>query len=307
MTAIPNCGSASAGRGSPRPGSRPAILDRVGDARHGQGVTAVVEAPSLADDAPPAPRTVRATRRRWARVRGRWCWCSWTWPIRATSAPCSRAADAAAADAVVLAGACADPLSPKVVRAAAGALFRVRVVETQGALALLQAWRLPAVGLVVRDGQPLVGAALAGPAALVVGGEARGLPADLLAGLADRRSIPMPGRAESLNVAMAATIALFEAVRQREAAGSQGALPSWPEPTWQAPGWSGRVIGCEASGASEQPGGASASSPDGDGVRGRSPRGMSVKRAERASSPAARAPARPTVMGSGGAAPGGFL
>ena len=88
----------------------------------------------------------------------------------------------------------------------------------------------------VRDGEPLAGAALAGPAALVVGGEARGLPADLVAGLADRRSIPMPGRAESLNVAMAATIALFEAVRQREAVGSRGAVPHGSRTDLAGPG-----------------------------------------------------------------------
>ena len=60
---------------------------------------------------------------------------------------------------------------------------------------------------------------------------------------------------------------------------------------------------CEASGASESPAARAPARPTVMGP-GRSPRGMSVRRAERASSPAARAPARPTVMGSGGAAPG---
>lgn len=187
-------------------------LDRVGDARHGQGVTAVAVAPPLAGAAP----LVGASR-----IAGA------TPPLVVALVDVAdpgnvgtvlRAADAAAADAVVLAGACADPLSPKVVRAAAGALFRVRVVETGDLAALLGEWALRAVGLVVRDAEPLADAALDGPTALVVGGEARGLPAELVAAFDDRRAIPMPGRAESLNVAMAATVALFEAVRQRQAA-----------------------------------------------------------------------------------------
>jgi TrmH family RNA methyltransferase len=199
-------------------------LDRVGDAHRGQGVTAVAVAPPLADGTP--PQRVVAT------------------GAAAGAAPLVlvlvdvadpgnvgtvlRAADAAAVDAVLLAGACADPLSPKVVRAAAGALFRVRVVETGDPLALLRAWRLGSVGLVVRGAEPLAAADLSAPLALVVGGEARGLSLELLGGLDDRRSIPMPGRAESLNVAMAATVALFEAVRQRTLPAGAAAGPGAP-------------------------------------------------------------------------------
>jgi TrmH family RNA methyltransferase len=131
-----------------------------------------------------------------------------------------RTADAAGADAVVLAGDVADPLSPKVVRAAAGALFRLRVVESTDPLALLRRWHVPAFGLVVGDGLPIDRADLTGPVALVLGGEARGLPAGISQALAGRLTIPMPGRAESLNVAMAGTVAVFEALRQRRVAGT---------------------------------------------------------------------------------------
>jgi TrmH family RNA methyltransferase len=182
------------------------VLDRVGDTRTSQGITAVVPAPHLqADEVPDrgAPLLVVV--------------------LVDVADPGNlgtllRTADAAGADAVVLAGDVADPLSPKVVRAAAGALFRLRLVESVDPLALLRRWQVPALGLVVGDGLAIDRADLTGPVALFLGGEARGLPAEICQGLAGRLTIPMPGRAESLNVAMAGTVAVFEALRQRRAA-----------------------------------------------------------------------------------------
>ena len=68
---------------------------------------------------------------------------------------------------------------------------------------------------VVRDGTPYDAVDLTGPIALVLGSEAHGLPAEVAASVDERLSIPMAGRAESLNVAMAGSILGFEAQRQR--------------------------------------------------------------------------------------------
>jgi tRNA G18 (ribose-2'-O)-methylase SpoU len=56
---------------------------------------------------------------------------------------------------------------------------------------------------------------LTGPVALILGSEAHGLAAPVLDAIDDRLSIPMAGRSESLNVAMAGSILCFEALRQR--------------------------------------------------------------------------------------------
>jgi TrmH family RNA methyltransferase len=71
------------------------------------------------------------------------------------------------------------------------------------------------LGTVAHGGRSSDDADLTGPVAFVLGNEAHGLPDDLTARLDDRISIPMAGRSESLNVAMAASILTFEAARQR--------------------------------------------------------------------------------------------
>jgi TrmH family RNA methyltransferase len=123
-----------------------------------------------------------------------------------------RSAEAAGADAVVFTAGSVDVFNPKVVRAAAGALFHVPVVidVPPGDLTAL---RLPLLGAIPTGGVPYDRAPLDEPCALVLGSEAHGLPADLAVdGLV---SIPHVGRAESLNVAMAATVLCFEAARRR--------------------------------------------------------------------------------------------
>ena len=71
---------------------------------------------------------------------------------------------------------------------------------------------------VVRGGTPYDRADLTGPVALVLGSEAHGLPDDLIDTVDLRLSIPMAGRAESLNVAMAGAVLCFESLRQRRGA-----------------------------------------------------------------------------------------
>jgi TrmH family RNA methyltransferase len=128
-----------------------------------------------------------------------------------------RAGSAAGADAVVAAGG-TDPFSPKVVRASAGTAFTTPVVgspEPHVAVARLRADGYRIAAAVVRGGASYDEADLSEPVAIVLGSEAHGLPADLIAEADVRVSIPMAGPAESLNVAMAGTILAFEVLRRR--------------------------------------------------------------------------------------------
>jgi RNA methyltransferase, TrmH family len=130
-----------------------------------------------------------------------------------------RSAEASGADGmVVTGGASVDVHHPKVVRASAGAIFGVDVAEVaEAATALDELDGRRRLGARVADAVRYDDADLGHPCALVLGNEARGLPPDLDAHLDGSVAIPMAGAAESLNVAMAATILCFEAARQRRA------------------------------------------------------------------------------------------
>jgi TrmH family RNA methyltransferase len=127
-----------------------------------------------------------------------------------------RLADAMGADAVVLAGHGVDPYNGKCLRASAGSIFGVPVLETIDTVGLVAA--LGAAGLRVLattlDGDTsLDDADLSVPTAWLFGAEAHGLSDDVAA-LADARvRIPMAGSAESLNVAAAAAICLYQSSR----------------------------------------------------------------------------------------------
>lgn len=132
-----------------------------------------------------------------------------------------RSAEAAGATAVLFCGSTVDPCNPKCVRASAGALFHVPVASGGDAVAVLE--RLGEAGVqtaatVVRGGTPYDETDLTGPVAIVLGSEAHGLPPELSDHVGLHVTIPLAGRAESLNVAMAAAILSFEAMRQRRAA-----------------------------------------------------------------------------------------
>lgn len=112
-----------------------------------------------------------------------------------------RAADAFGAG-VALSEGCADVTGPKALRASMGAVFRVPVAgfdEPEGRR----------VALVPRGGTPLPELELGGDVVFVLGAEREGLPADVLARCDAQASIPQSGGAESLNVAMAGSIALY--------------------------------------------------------------------------------------------------
>lgn len=120
-----------------------------------------------------------------------------------------RSAEAAGADAVVLTPGSVDPYNPKVVRASAGSLFRMPVVEAT--LESLSAFRR--LGTSSHRGDVYTDPVYHGRVAVVVGNEAHGLDDD--AAIDQWITIPHAGPAESLNVAMAATVLVFEVARQR--------------------------------------------------------------------------------------------
>ena len=125
-----------------------------------------------------------------------------------------RSCEAAGVSGVVLVTGSVDPYNPKVVRASAGALFHVPVVADI-ALHELQALELPLVGTSSHQGVAYTDANLAEPFALVMGSEAHGVSDEIP--IDSWLTIPHVGRAESLNVAMATTVVVFEALRQRGA------------------------------------------------------------------------------------------
>lgn len=129
-----------------------------------------------------------------------------------------RSADAGCATGVLLDGQTADPWGWKALRASMGSSFRLPVLRDEAAVERLRDWQLDGIRVVAadpRDGVPMNEAALTGPLTIVLGGEGGGLPASVL-GMADLRvRIPMRPRVESLNVAVAAALLVYEAARQR--------------------------------------------------------------------------------------------
>lgn len=129
-----------------------------------------------------------------------------------------RTADAAGVGGLLLLQGCADIYAPKTVRASMGSLFHLPVLSGLSEELLVQAARKAGYELLVTclDGADnLYKADLQGRIAFVMGNEANGVSPALLAAADKRVFIPMQGRAESLNVAMAAGIVMFEALRQK--------------------------------------------------------------------------------------------
>jgi TrmH family RNA methyltransferase len=128
-----------------------------------------------------------------------------------------RSADAAGIDGVVLSGSSVDVYNPKTVRASAGSLFHVPVVrdaDTVEAMGRLREAGLSVLAMTADGEADLYEVDLARPIAFVFGNEAWGLPSEVTASADLRVRIPIAPRAESLNLAAAATVALFEWSRQ---------------------------------------------------------------------------------------------
>jgi TrmH family RNA methyltransferase len=129
-----------------------------------------------------------------------------------------RTADASGVDAVACCDGTVDPTNPKTVRASAGSVFHTPIVMGGDALTVvgdLHRRGFTTVGTVVRGGTDYTDFDWRLRVAVVLGNEASGLSAELAEALGARVSIPMAGRAESLNVSVSAAVLCFEALRQR--------------------------------------------------------------------------------------------
>ena len=128
-----------------------------------------------------------------------------------------RTADAVDVDAVFVTGPGTDPFNPNVIRASMGSLFSRPLVTVDSAALLdhLRAWGVRVVASSPAADRAMWDADLKGATAIVLGAENEGLGADWLAAADERVYIPMSGSADSLNVATAGALLLYEALRQR--------------------------------------------------------------------------------------------
>lgn len=129
-----------------------------------------------------------------------------------------RSADAAGAGGVILLKGTVDLYNPKTLRSTMGSLFHLPIVPVEDVEKALK--YLTSVGLTLVVGEPVGGVPLFStdltiPVGLVVGNEGAGPRPEVFQYRHRKVTIPMPGRAESFNVAMASAILLYEVVRQR--------------------------------------------------------------------------------------------
>jgi RNA methyltransferase, TrmH family len=151
-------------------------------------------------------RAIGVFEQRWAAPAGPLCVALWGVADPGNVGTVIRGALAFGAGSVALGPGCADPFGPKAVRASMGAIFAVPLARVAGV------GELPGekVALVARAGEPLAQHSK-GEVSLLVGAERDGLPADVVAACDRVAHIPIAG--DSLNAAMAATIALYEVSR----------------------------------------------------------------------------------------------
>jgi TrmH family RNA methyltransferase len=194
--------------GAPEEGLKEGVLERIGDTVTPQPILAVARIPIASLDDLSASDAARAR------------------PVvvavdvqdPGNAGTIVRSAEAAGAAGVVFSGNSVDPFAPKVVRSTAGAIFGIPIVEADDPVNVLDALGARGrrrLGTVAAGGAPIDDVDLTGPVALVVGNEAHGLPDAVLPALDATVTIPIELAAESLNVAMATTVLLFEAARQR--------------------------------------------------------------------------------------------
>jgi TrmH family RNA methyltransferase len=129
-----------------------------------------------------------------------------------------RSAEAFGAGGVLLGEGTVSPFNSKVVRASAGSVFRLPIVQVklQGILDPMRERGLRLIASSSHKGTPLNQATLTGPLAIFIGSEGAGLPQDLLREMSEIVAIPHSANVESLNAGVAASIVLYEAARQRK-------------------------------------------------------------------------------------------
>ncbi len=133
-----------------------------------------------------------------------------------------RTADAVAARAVILLEPCVDPFDPKTVRGSMGSLFNVPLVRVREIAELwrwLEAHHITPVGADARKGVLWGDGLWEGHVALVLGNEARGLSEDVRARVGTYARLPIVGKAESLNVAVAGGILMYLWLREQQRRG----------------------------------------------------------------------------------------
>ena len=127
-----------------------------------------------------------------------------------------RTAEAVGLDGVIVSGGC-DIYNPKSQRAAMGSLFRLNVVETDSLPAFLESLKEKGMkvyaGVPSEDAEKITEVDMNGGVISVIGNEGNGITEDVIACSTKRVTIPMKGRAESLNAASAASIIIWEMMR----------------------------------------------------------------------------------------------
>ena len=129
-----------------------------------------------------------------------------------------RSADAAGAGGVVFTSSSVDVYNPKTVRSSAGSIYHLPIVRGSTTADAIETARGSGRRILAMDGhgeQDLYGIDLSVPIAFVFGNEAHGLPSDVLSLADETVRVPHQGKAESLNLAAAATVCLFEWARRR--------------------------------------------------------------------------------------------
>ena len=123
-----------------------------------------------------------------------------------------RTGDAVGAGGLILIDDCADPFSVEAVRASMGAVFTQRIAQArwEDFLPWLRAGEGQLVAASLRDAVPYRGASYRAPCFILVGNESRGLPEDYELACDLRVTMPMKGRADSLNAAVAAAVLAYE-------------------------------------------------------------------------------------------------
>jgi TrmH family RNA methyltransferase len=175
----------------------------------GSGLPGVEVAPHVLADVSQLGSGTRALGvypQRWATPTGPCCVALWGVGDPGNVGTVLRGALAFGAGSVALGPGSADPYSPKAVRASMGAIFSVPVARVRDPAELPG----PRIALMARAGAPLP--ELSEPGSVLVGAEREGLPAGVVAGCDGVAHIPI-ARADSLNAAMAATVALYELTR----------------------------------------------------------------------------------------------
>jgi TrmH family RNA methyltransferase len=129
-----------------------------------------------------------------------------------------RSADAFGATGVIVSKGTVDLYNPKVVRSSMGSLFHLPIITTEDDGATIKYLKEHKVKIVAADGsakQDVAAVSLKGAVALLLGNEGAGLIKSIIEIADEAARIPMVGRAESLNVGMATSVLLYEALRQR--------------------------------------------------------------------------------------------